>query len=213
VKVQWRVVDARSKLSLNLAGPDELRALWEAVGHPPGEAARLALAVVRWRAEHAPAFQAAPPDSGELPLRPPAGAFAAVEELRDVPGVGPEAYRRAEPHLTVASDGRINLNTAPEPVLRTLPEVDARAARAIVAKRRERPLGSAYELADVLPHLEPRGAERRMAALVERAAFAPRHAEVRSAAAPPGTPLRGRIRAVAVLGIAAKVPLVAVVER
>lgn len=212
-KVRATVVDARSKLNLNLAAPDELRALFAAAGVEPGRAASLASSVARWRAAHLPAYQAAPRDTAGSALRPPPGAFVEVSELREVPGFDAAVYERVSPWLTVASDGRINLNTAGIPVLRTLPGIDARSAAALAAHRRRAPILSPYDVADLLPGAGGRNAQDRLGELTAKIAFVPREAEVRVEAARPGTPLTARIRAVAVMSGGARAPRVATVER
>ena len=213
VKVRATVVDARARVNLNLATAEELRALFAAVGYGDEDARFLAAAVERWRAAHQPPFEAAPRDSVHTPLLPPRGAFAAVEELRDVPGVTRGAYAAAVPYLTVSSDGRINLNTAPAPVLRTLPEVSEEGAQALMRRRRATPFLSPYEVLGALPRFARERAQGRMAELIARAAFVPREAEVRVVAVPPGSPVRARIRAVAVMPGGVRVPIVGVVER
>ena len=212
VKVAAAVTDARARLNLNLAEVDELRALFLALGWDGGRAASSAAAVARWRAAHQPPFEAAP-DPMQVRLRPPPGAFAAVEELRDVPGLTEAEYARAAPYLTVASDGRINLNTAPLPVLRTLPGMDAEAAGALVRRRARTPLSSPYEVGQLLPERPARELEAIVAGLMPRAAFVPREAEIRVAAAAPGAAVRARIRAVAVMAGGTRLPVVQVVER
>ncbi|HEU4556788.1 MAG TPA: type II secretion system protein GspK [Longimicrobium sp.] len=213
VAVRATVVDARSKLQLNLATPDELAALFEAVGYGQGDARTLAGAVARWRTEHLPSYEALPTDSSGTRLRPPRGAFAAVEELRTVPGVSAAAYASAAPYLTVDSDGHINLNTAPPAVLRTLPGIDAAGAAAVVERRRRSPFMTPYEVVDALPRDSRERAQGGLAQLIARAAFAPREAEVRVTARIPGSPLAARIRAVAVMPGGPRLPVVSVVER
>ncbi len=213
VAVRTTVVDARSKLQLNLATPDELAALFEAVGYGEGDARTLAGAVARWRAEHLPPYESLPTDSSGTRLRPPRGAFAAVEELRTVPGVSAAAYALAAPYLTVDSDGLVNLNTAPPAVLRTLPGIDAEGAAAVVERRRRSPFLSPYEVVDALPRGAREGAQAGLARLIARTAFVPREAEVRVTARIPGSPLAARIRAVAVMPGGPRLAVVSAVER
>lgn len=213
VAVRATVVDARSKLQLNLAGHDELAALFGAVGYEDGDARALAAAVARWRAEHLPPYEALPTDSSGTRLRPPRGAFASVEELRTVGGVSAAAYAAAAPYLTVDSDGRINLNTAPAAVLRTLPGINAAGAEALVERRRRSPFLSPYEMVDALPRDARERAQASMAQLIARTAFVPREAEVRVTARVAGSPLEARLRAVAVMPGGPRLPLVSIVER
>ncbi|HEU4455786.1 MAG TPA: helix-hairpin-helix domain-containing protein [Longimicrobium sp.] len=213
VKVRATVVDARSKLQLNTATPDELAALFAALGYGDGDARALSAAVARWRAEHLPPYEALATDSSETRLRPPRGAFAAVEELRTVPGVSAAAYASAAPYLTVDSDGRINLNTASATVLQTLPGIGAAGAAAVVERRRRSPFLSPYEVVDVLPRDAREAAQAEIARLIARTAFVPREAEVRVTARVPGSPLVARVRAVAVMPGGPRLPVVSVVER
>jgi type II secretory pathway component PulK len=214
VPVTAAVTDARARLNLNLATVDELRALFLAIGWEDGRAASRSAAVARWRAAHLPPFQAAPEDAARVRLRPPAGAFDAVETLREVPGLSEAEYLAVERYLTVASDGRINLNTAPAPVLRTLPGIGAAAAAGIVDRRRRAALATEYAVLEALPRGgESAEAVEVLAGLAARAAFVPREAEVRVTAAAPGSPVRARIRAVAVMAGGTRLPVIQVVER
>ncbi|HYH83191.1 MAG TPA: type II secretion system protein GspK [Longimicrobium sp.] len=213
VKVRVTVVDARAKLQLNLAAAGELRALAEACGLAPDEAYRFAYAVAGWRAAHGPRWLAAPEDTLETAVRPPAGAFRAVEELRAVPGIPPRTYVAVAPYLSVAGDGRVNLNTAPLAVLRTLPGFGEEAARAVVDRRRAASFLSAWEVVPALPPQARGRVQDRMAELLPRAAFTPRHAEVRVEARGPGAAARARIRAVAVLAGGRLAPLALIEER
>ena len=212
VKVRVTVVDARAKVQLNLAPAGELRALGEACGLSPDDAVRFAHAVAAWRVEHGPRWLAAPEDTLAVAARPPAGAFRAVEELRGVPGVTAAAYGAVARYLSVAGDGRVNLNTAPPPVLRTLPGFGPEAADAVVDRRGAASFLSAYEVVPALPPQARGRVQDRMAELLARAAFTPRHAEVRVEAKGRGT-ARARIRAVAVLAGGRLAPLAQIEER
>ena len=59
-----------------------------------------------------------------------------LEELRRVHGVSERLARAVAPYVTVGSDGRVNLNTAPESVLAAIPRLGRTGARAIVSRRR-----------------------------------------------------------------------------
>jgi general secretion pathway protein K len=213
VRVTAAVTDARARLQLNLADADALRALFAALGWEPGRAASRAAAVARWRAAHLPPFEAAPDDTTRIRLRPPPGAFAAVEELRGVPGWTAAEYAAAAPFLTVASDGRINVNTAPVPVLRTLPGIGAEAAEALVRRRARAPLTTVYHVGEALPPTLRDDAQAVVAQLAARVEFVPREAEIRVTAVPPGAPVRARVRAVAMMAGGTRLPVVQVVER
>ncbi|HEY0020607.1 MAG TPA: type II secretion system protein GspK [Longimicrobium sp.] len=215
VEIRARVLDARSRVQLNLAGPEALREVFTAAGIPAERARGMAAAIVRWRLTNAPPFVPAvrTDAADEVLALPPRGAFGAVEGLRRVPGIGGGEYLRVAPYLTVASDGRINLNTAPVPVLRTLPGMSPAAAEAVVRRRRAAPFLGPYEVADALPR-HARGRLRdEMAGFLAAVAFAPAQAELVADAAPRGSPVRARIRAVAAMGGAGKYVIVNVVER
>jgi hypothetical protein len=70
-----------------------------------------------------------------------------------------------------------------------------------------------YELLGALPRASQLAAQDRLAELRERAAYLPRAAEVEVTAAPDGSPLRARLRAVAVLAGRERAAIVAVTER
>jgi general secretion pathway protein K len=214
VVVQAWVVDARARVQLNLAGADALRELFVAAGVAPERAREMAGAIVRWRLANAPPFVPGvrADSAGEVLALPPRGAFGSVEGLRNVPGIGAE-YARVAPYLTVASDGRINLNTAPVPVLRTLPGMSPDAAEAVVRRRRTAPFLGPFEVADALPRHARGRLQEEMAGFLAGVAFAPAQAEMMADAAPEGSPVRARIRAVAAMGGAGRYVIVNVVER
>ncbi|HEV7590947.1 MAG TPA: type II secretion system protein GspK [Longimicrobium sp.] len=213
VEVRVTVVDARARVQLNLAAAGELRALGAACGLSTDEAYRFAYAVTAWRAEHGSRWLAAPEDTLAVATRPPAGAFRTVEELRAVPGVTAAAYAAVGRYLSVAGDGRVNLNTAPPAVLSTLPGFGPEAVDAVVDRRRAASFLSAYEVVPALPPQARGGVQDQLAELLARAAFTPRHAEVRVEAKGQGAAARARIRAVAVLAGGRLAPLAQIEER
>jgi len=213
VKVRVTVTDARAKVQLNLAPAAELRALGTAAGLSPDVSYAMAYAIVDWRAKNGSRWAAAPEDTLAAAVRPPAGAFRTVEELRQVPGVTGEMYRAVAPLLSVAGDGRVNLNSAPMAVLRTLPGFDASSARAVIERRRAAPFLSAYEVVAALRPGERERVQDRMAELLARIAFTPRYGEVRVEARGKGPAERARIRAVAVLAGGRLAPLTEIEER
>jgi DNA uptake protein ComE-like DNA-binding protein len=189
------VVDVRARLDLDRATEAELAALAEAVGLGGREAAVLARRVVAWRerAGHAPIDR--------------------VEELARVPGVDPASLARLLPLLVVDADGRLGANSAPLPVLRTLPGVDAAAAAAIVARRAAAPFHNVHELLAALPEPARSRGRADVAALERRLAYAPRDVEVRVRAAAPGGAVAVELVARVRLAGGAQMALVSVVER
>ncbi|CAN5691792.1 hypothetical protein BH23GEM11_BH23GEM11_18810 [soil metagenome] len=62
--------------------------------------------------------------------------FASIDELRHVMGMTPEILEAARPYLTLIPQvARINVNSAPAPVLRALPGVSAAGAEEIIRLR------------------------------------------------------------------------------
>jgi type II secretory pathway component PulK len=69
------------------------------------------------------------------PFRPANRPLATVDELRHIRGVSDAVAAHVAPYVTVWSDGTIDVNAAPEPVLAALPGVGGDLARAFVAHR------------------------------------------------------------------------------
>ncbi len=146
------------------------------------------------------------------PSRPKNAQFDAVDELRHVFGVTPRVYRGVAPYLTVSGDGRVNVNTAPAPVLNTLPGVDAAAAAVIVARRRSEPYRNPYELLASLPRHAQEWIQTDMARLIDRVAFSPREIEIVATTVVAGSPIGARLRAVVHLQGGSKWRIVKLVE-
>lgn len=77
------------------------------------------------------------------------GPFYAVEELLLVRGVTPEVYQKLSNCVTVYSDGKININTAPPEVLRSV-LLDDTLVTAVVEQRKIRKF---YSLDELIPLL------------------------------------------------------------
>ncbi len=79
-----------------------------------------------------------------------------VEELRMVEGITPEIWAKISPYVTVyprdkAGLAKINVNTAPAPVLQFLdPDMDETAAQAIIEERTVQPFRTMSEVQQVL---------------------------------------------------------------
>ncbi|HEX2092402.1 MAG TPA: type II secretion system protein GspK [Longimicrobiaceae bacterium] len=145
------VRDPASLLPLNAATADELSRLFAGFGMGREAAATAALAIVDRRERTAP--------------------FAAPEELRSLEGAA-GVPREAVLHLTVLGEGRVNLNTAPAPVLRALPGVGDEAVRVVISRREA---GTAwrnlFELEAALTPPARAELQRSFAALARRASF------------------------------------------
>jgi general secretion pathway protein K len=73
--------------------------------------------------------------SAGSPFVPTNRPIRRLEELSRIAGIGDSLAAAVVPYLTVYGDGRININTAAEPVLASLPGMTPAAARALVSRR------------------------------------------------------------------------------
>lgn len=200
VPVEAALLDSRARVHLNRAGRSDLVELFTALGIGRARSQRLAAALLDWRdpdARPRPGGAEAR-DYAALgrPARPRDGPLPSVEELQRIRGFGRGLYRRLLPYVTVVGDGRVNVNSAPPPVLAVLPALDLTAARTVVRARSEETFENAHQVARVLPSDAGRRLRARMDAFEERAAFGPRFGQLVVRADPPGTPGRTTIRAV-----------------
>jgi general secretion pathway protein K len=135
-----RARDANAGLNPNRADEAGLQRLLAALRVDAGDADRLAQAVADWRdADDFPRARGAEREAylaAERPVLPRNGPFRAVGEMLDVLGMDPEVFERVRPYVTVIGTGRINLNTAPRPVLLSLPGIGEEAASVIERLRR-----------------------------------------------------------------------------
>lgn len=200
VPVEAALLDSRARLHLNRAGRADLVRLSTALGVGRQRSERLAAALLDWRdpdaRRRASGAEARDYAALGLPVRPRDGPLPSVKELQEVRGIDRDLYRRLRPYVTVVGDGRVNLNSAPAPVLAVLPGLGLRAARTLVRARSEGSFESAYQVARVLPGDAARRLRRRIDAFRERAAYGPRFGMLRVRADPPGTPAAMTIRAV-----------------
>lgn len=106
--VELVVVDEQGKVDLNLADVDLLEALLRATGNDPGQARRVANAIVDWRdPDMLTAVEGGAEDvhyaAAGLPYGAKDAPFEGVAELQQLLGVGPDLYARLWPHVTVFS--------------------------------------------------------------------------------------------------------------
>jgi type II secretory pathway component PulK len=139
--VDVRVLDLGTVRNVNLLGEASLAALFTSVLRDlPGSQA-LAQAIADWRdadtLARARGGEASAYARAGMLVRPGNGAFRDVDDLRDVLGMTPEAFEAVRPLLTTLGDNTpVNLNAAPEAVLRTLPGVTEVLLRQLLALRR-----------------------------------------------------------------------------
>ncbi len=121
----YGLVDEERHLSLNTAPGDALRRLFQFEGGlKPLEAQAIADAIEDWRdADNEKRLDGAE-NFEYLDLDPPYECknrpFEMLEELQLIRGMTPDMYKRVAPYLTVYGSGKLNINTAPAPVLRAL---------------------------------------------------------------------------------------------
>ena len=137
-RFQSVVVNLNARLDLNDAdGPMLVAFLGQFVG--PRKAEALADALQDWRdpddlvrpngAEAADYARA-----GE-PFRPTNRPLASLNELTRILGFSDSLAARLAPYVTVRSDGRVDVNAAPEPVLAAVAGVGPAGARLLVSER------------------------------------------------------------------------------
>jgi type II secretory pathway component PulK len=140
-RFRLEVHDVHARINLNTAEEPVLRNFFSrGLGLDDALADRITQAILDWT------------DEDDLPrvggaereeylrqgraILPPNRFFASVDELRHVLGVTPEIFEAARPWLTVIRAGsRINVNSAPAPVLRALPGVSEAGAEEILRLR------------------------------------------------------------------------------
>ncbi len=150
-----RVYDAGTRLQINRATDDDFRRLFVALRIDAGEADRLSQRILDWRDRDQ--FRRARGAERDEYLRvrarvlPRDADFVRVDELRDVEGITAELYTRIAPFLTVYGTGQINLNTAPEQVLASLPGLGGESIALILrAQASRRPFHNLDEVTRAL---------------------------------------------------------------
>lgn len=90
--------------------------------------------------------------------------FDTVDELRLVRGMTPEVFEKLRPCVTVHSNGRVNINSAPKAVLMALSagqgetsmgEIDEKTADALIASRQDKPFQNSATLKSDLAAVSP----------------------------------------------------------
>lgn len=211
------ILDARARIHLNRAGEVELHRFLAAIGLPTAAADSLADALLDWRDGDG----ARRPRGAELeeyraarsPSRPKDAPFDAVEELRSVRGLTADRLRLVTRFATVTGDGRVNVNSASIPVLRSLPGVGLAEAQAIARRRYRAPIRNVFELVESVPTDSRRRLQAGMGALQQRVSFAPRDLEVVVTARAEGGTAVATTTATVLLGGATSLAVLGVVER
>lgn len=167
------VRDASALLDLDRASEDELRRFFVALRIDASRADHLAEAIADWRdGDDLRRVNGAERDDYlrlGLPVLPRNAPFEDVSELRDVVGVTDDIYRLASPYLTVHGPAQVDLNAAPEPVLRALPGMTSSVIDALLRAHaagrafanlddlaRQLPAAARTAFVDAIPMLTPR---------------------------------------------------------
>ena len=119
------VRDGGALLQINRASEDDLRRLLAAIPLDAGLADQLAQRIMDWRdgddqrrARGAEREEYVRTGARRLPAN---ADFTSVADLRDIEGMTPALFARIGPYITVRGTGQVNVNTAPGPVLYSLP--------------------------------------------------------------------------------------------
>jgi type II secretory pathway component PulK len=151
--VTVEAIDLGTKLNINSLSEQELKTF---ISYTVGDfvlADYLSQAIMDWRdVDDLPRARGGERDAyikaGLLRL-PTNQNFRDIEELLDVVGMTPDVFAVMSPYLTTIGSAQVNLNTAPVPVLRTLPGMnDEIIARILAARGRGQRIAS---VAEVMP--------------------------------------------------------------
>jgi type II secretory pathway component PulK len=197
--------DAGTRLQINRATEADVRRLFVALHLDASDADRLAQRILDWRDPDT--FRRARGAEREDYLRAgartlPADAdFTRVEDLRDVEGMTPALYARVAPYVSVLGTGQVNLNSAPAPVLSTLPGLGDEAIALIVrAQEAARPLRSLEELTQRLSPGAREAITEAGGELMQRITFETREVAVESTGWLDGSPVKIKAEALYVRG-------------
>jgi general secretion pathway protein K len=126
IEVDVQALDLGSRLNINSASETELQTFFSFVLKDYEKSTELAQSIMDWRdPDSIPRPNGAERDQylkAERLALPTNSPFREIGELQNVMGMTPEIYAAVSPYLSVRSTG-INVNTAPAPVLRTLPNM------------------------------------------------------------------------------------------
>jgi general secretion pathway protein K len=152
--IVWvRADDLGAKVNVNALPEDDLRQFLSFVLRDYGAADALAQAIEDWRdRDDLPRSRGAErkeylaQDRLDLPSNRP---FRDVDELRLVEGMTPELFAQVAPYLTTYGSSRINVNAAPEPVLRMIRGIAEPTVTRILAQRSQG--GRVQSVAELMP--------------------------------------------------------------
>lgn len=140
LRYEVEVQDVGALLDINQASEDDWRSFLTALNIDYGTADHLAQTISDWRdpdddARSNGAERQEYIHSGRLVV-PTNRDFRSIEELKNVIGMTPAIFHTIQPYLGVGtSNGRVSINTAPVPVLKTLPGMTDDIVTVILAER------------------------------------------------------------------------------
>jgi general secretion pathway protein K len=151
VLVDVRFKDPTMLLNINAANEVALRSFFDFLLKDTQLAAALSQSIMDWRdPDSLPRVNGAERDDyikKHMLALPTNTQFREVEELNLVMGVTPEIYAEIAPYLTTRGTGQVNVNSAPEAVLRTLPGItDDIVARILGMRSNGRRINSLNEV-------------------------------------------------------------------
>ena len=138
--LRYGLIDEERKINVNTSDRVTLENLFKEVT-PLSEEARqdLASSIIDWReygeSEAGEFFSDEYYDNLKFPYKEKKGDFESTEELRLVKGMTPAVYRAVSPFVTVYGTGKVNINTAPRPVLKALGMSDALTEAVLFIRR------------------------------------------------------------------------------
>jgi type II secretory pathway component PulK len=195
--------DAGASLNLNLAGEQQIRRMLIALPIDAGLATEIAESVADWRdsddLHHLHGAEADEYLRTGSPVLPSNADFSRIEDFAYVKGVTPDIYRRVRPLLTIVGTGQINLNSAPRPVLLSLPGMTDEAV-AVLERMRSGPV-SIHSLQELSQQLSsgPRAAlTAAIPEIMPLVAFETRELDVQSEGWSEGSPVHKGIEALVV---------------
>ncbi len=165
--IQIQIQDERGKIDLNHAPPAMLATLFQETGSDPEAARRLADAILDYADRDNDRRPAGAEDDDYASAGLKNGAkdapFERKEELLNVLGMNSAIYEAIAPDVTTHSgQSEVNPSTAPDLVLRTIPNLTIRERDQIMSARSERvpPQLSQVDVVTVLADARTRGGGR-----------------------------------------------------
>jgi general secretion pathway protein K len=151
MQVDVEARDLGEKLNINLVNETELQTFFSFLLGDYAKSTQLAQSIMDWRdVDSMPRPSGGERDAyikAEMLALPTNGPFREVEELQNIMGMTPEIYATASPYLTTHGSAQVNLNTAPVPVLRSLPGMtDATLNRILQLRSQGRRINDVNEI-------------------------------------------------------------------